>query len=643
MTRRRIGRACDPCHARRARCSGDSPSCTRCIEFDLQCHYSLSVRQYKAAERRRKHPEILEAPHDQAASSGTDVAELDTPSTVDDSTLSPKVAAHNNLDELLGCDSSTVRRHIDAFFEYIYPVPTFNFLHRADFIRQYSSGEAPPALLLAVCGAASRFLPDSAERTALTISWIDRSESIILRSLGRFEVVHVQTMMILLNFRAGNHQMGKATHLLALASRAAYMLKLNKEDSGLPFVTQESRRRLMWSIYTSDRFSAGGISEFILCPTSSIHIQLPCRERYFEFDTAVSTEHLRDKERSKSELSLSAFILRILDVRSQILQYTKGLLEAQSIPEQYMFQSFEKDLQDIYESIPNELLFSARGFEVRAYSPTRINFLALHLYWHHCHCELYRILNPGYREALPTELIERTSPEFVAYAQSSCLRHALAIGDMISSTYHLVNGVYISDYALGVNLYQASCAILYACHREKLDPEIARGYFNAFIETLKRFSEYFPKFNIYLDDIQNMLKSIDKPDEISQDDSSIQPSINDQEPSSRARHVLEQTLELNRSRPIQPDSLNRIDFTGHVDGMAPLDHTVMDPAAGFHIDGHSEQIAQHPTAFTFEGQESLFWPYEQVDNTLTGNYEDFGWDPHQTILWDWADALPRFS
>ena len=160
---------------------------------------------------------------------------------------------------LLGCDSSTVRRHIDAFFEYIYPVPTFNFLHRADFIRQYSSGEASPALLLAVCGAASRFLPDRTERTALTISWIDRSESIIFRSLGRFEVVHVQTMMILLNYRAGNHQMGKSTHLLALASRAAYMLKLNKEDPGLPFVIQESRRRLMWSIYTSDRFSAGGV------------------------------------------------------------------------------------------------------------------------------------------------------------------------------------------------------------------------------------------------------------------------------------------------------------------------------------------------------------------------------------------------
>lgn len=66
--------------------------------------------------------------------------------------------------------------------------------------------------------------------------------------------------MILLNYRAGNHQMGKASHLLALAARAAYMLKLHREDPQLPFVIQESRRRLMWCIYTADRFNAEGVS-----------------------------------------------------------------------------------------------------------------------------------------------------------------------------------------------------------------------------------------------------------------------------------------------------------------------------------------------------------------------------------------------
>lgn len=66
-----------------------------------------------------------------------------------------------------------------------------------------------------------------------------------------------------------------------------------------------------------------------------------------------------------------------------------------------------------------------------------------------------------------------------------------------------------------VVLYQASCAILYACHRESpaytMSPNTARRYFIAFIETLAKLLTYFPRFAIYVNDIRNMLRSIEEP------------------------------------------------------------------------------------------------------------------------------------
>lgn len=340
-------------------------------------------------------------------------------------------------------------------------------------------------------------------------------------------------------------------------------------------------------------------------------------------------------------------------------RYTKTLLETGSSPEQFLdeFRAYEKDLQGIYDSLPTELLFSPRGFQVRAYSPTRINFIALHMYWHHCHCELYRVLNPGYREALPLEVIQMTSPEFVAYAQSNCLKHAIAIGDMISSTYNLVDGVYVSDYALGVNLYQASCAILYACHRDStsysMDTERARGYFNAFIETLRRFTQYFPRFNIYLEDIRNMLRSIDDPN------AALPRQEHPRDASGTVREVNYTIRYVSEENPeeIVADRPTHADLTGAAtvvadarllhDTAADIDHQVsmgMSTATTMNIasEGILEHAFQSTDPMSLEGQDML-WPYGDVNANSTDFFADFGLDPCQTVLWDWAGALPTFT
>lgn len=44
-SRRRVGRACDPCHEQKTKCTGQRPSCQRCRQCDITCIYSDKKRE----------------------------------------------------------------------------------------------------------------------------------------------------------------------------------------------------------------------------------------------------------------------------------------------------------------------------------------------------------------------------------------------------------------------------------------------------------------------------------------------------------------------------------------------------------------------------------------------------------------------
>ena len=167
--------------------------------------------------------------------------------------------ALTDLDSAPNYDKAVIRQHIDAFFDCIHPIPIYSFLHRANILRQYSSGTLPTVILLAICGAASRFLSMSKEATEQARSWIDAAESKVLKRLGEPKPYHLEALMILGFYSRCNHQSGKTFYFVSLAARMALQLKLHKENHQLPFLEQERRRRLVWCIFAVDRFCAGGI------------------------------------------------------------------------------------------------------------------------------------------------------------------------------------------------------------------------------------------------------------------------------------------------------------------------------------------------------------------------------------------------
>lgn len=321
-------------------------------------------------------------------------------------------------------------------------------------------------------------------------------------------------------------------------------------------------------------------------------------------------------------------ILLITLASDRSSRYAKIHLESSISPGLSLaqFKGFEDEFQSVCDSVPREQLFSTHAFALRAFSPERTSFIMFHVYFHHCHCELYRLLNPGYREALHESVINSTSTDLVMYSQTQCLKHAISIGEIVATTYQLVGDkLYVSDPAIFVMLYQASCAILYACHRDSpafaMSPTTAQRYFAIFIDTLTHLLEYFPKFRMYVEDIRNMLRSITEPDV------PLPPQKAAVEVDFRARPSVV-------SERSDSDDCIRSTADEREGDPAPPVNSEPNQGTPSHV-FFNPSISDIQTLGIPADEQLLFWPY-----LGTAGYDfDPMSDPSHGLLWDWADAL----
>lgn len=219
--------------------------------------------------------------------------------------------------------SRTLQRNlIDTFFDLIQSSSSFGFFHRATFLRRWTANSLPSALINAVCGAAFRFIsedPRDHEKGALLIA---EAEMAFFKSYGEASIFNVQVLIIIIWYKVGMRKYQEAMILTATVTRLAYVLRLNYENKIISFTAQESRRRLMWSIFTLNTFLAGGLDDFNICPADTIHLSLPCDERSFELDLTVNTPYLCSppSEASTSNLGMMAYVIRMAHLRERILK-----------------------------------------------------------------------------------------------------------------------------------------------------------------------------------------------------------------------------------------------------------------------------------------------------------------------------------
>lgn len=368
---------------------------------------------------------------------------------------------------------SLIRRTFEKFFHHIHHIPVFSFLHRASLMEQYHAGKVDKALLLALVGITSCLTSMGAGIREYGDGCIDEAEALIFADYTIPSTIKVQALVLIIKHRILCNKFPSAFMLLSVASRFAAALRLNHHNPNLCFLAQESRRRLMWSLYCIDAGVSGGFAEFSLWRADRINVGLPCNERNFEFDLSKPTEKLvpdsdpddPDHPQPRSEdIGSLALHVRILHIRQKIIEFTKTALvgrniHAAELPARVL--ALHQELDDFALRLPASFQFSENSMRLRAYSPRICVFVMIHIWWRQCYCDLYRLAMTGFRDALPLETLETLDQSFLDHCQRQCVEHSLAMADIFACMDKL-HARPIADLDLAICSFQCARMLHYA-------------------------------------------------------------------------------------------------------------------------------------------------------------------------------------
>jgi hypothetical protein len=300
---------------------------------------------------------------------------------------------------------------------------------------------------------------------------IDDAEGLIFADYTRPSTIKVQALVLIIKHRILSKKSPSAFMLLSIASRYAAALRLNHEAPNLCFLAQESRRRLMWALYCIDSGVSGGYRDYSLWSADKIHVGLPCNERNFEFDLPQPTERLihdPDKPRNPQAEDVGSLALhvRIQHMRRRIMEFSRRVMLTRTTkPDELQtgIWGLQKDLSDFATHLPASFQFSETSLRLRAYSPRICIFIMIHVWWHQCQIDLYRLALGGLREALPRAILATLDDGFVEHCQQQCVQHAMSMANIFSSM-HKLNAKPVTDLDMAICAYQCARVLTYAYH-----------------------------------------------------------------------------------------------------------------------------------------------------------------------------------
>lgn len=468
VPRRRVRQACLSCHAKKARCSGQMPKCDRCRVQGLECVYRPGKRSIGTsfAEGAARDNSISPATTPDANRASFDHTNHDPAATSPVGFAPAKMLLPDESFDALAI------RAFDKFFRHVHHIPMFSFLHRASLMERYHAGLLDRPLLLALIGITALFTDIGQCTKELGARCIEESAGLVMRDFEKPSVLRLQALVIITKHRILSRRFSSAFMLHATACRFAAALRLNHENPAICFLAQESRRRLMWSLYMLDTAIASGQVDFALWPNpeNQIHVQLPCNERNFEFDLPEPTEPLKPPDPGPDGLARTlpdvvgflALHVRIQWIRSKIQQCTTSALANSTVQAEALSQLPRRSAElaaelDAFETrLPLSFRWSEANLRLRAYSPRLGIFIMTHIWWQQCHCDLYRLWITGTKDALQPPLVARMSPEFVSHCRRQCYDHARTMADMFAQLLALGNDIPVMDLDLPVCAYQTA-------------------------------------------------------------------------------------------------------------------------------------------------------------------------------------------
>ncbi|KAF4978451.1 hypothetical protein FZEAL_5176 [Fusarium zealandicum] len=345
------------------------------------------------------------------------------------------------------------------YFRHLYPLPEFSFLNEGSITQRCLDGNIEEPLLLALCAVTTLRLGYLKYHPTSSGAWVHRAEAAIWAQIEQPTIFRTQALMLIILYRIETGEFQKAFMLCSIAARGASALRLHYERTDLSPLAQEIRRRLMWCLTMLDMHFSLGLPECELCPYEVIYLKLPCEEENFNFGDSREAD-------ANSSLSLDGVredgllsrYIQHLTVRRDVMRLKRQLsLSAHAIPQLAMIvDDFRKSLQ------------STRGQQyshdvLKRYSRSKWlgRYVASHLSWHQCHCDLSRMFLPGYREAAPEAVVRGLPEAYVTDAAQNCLYHARAIMKILQDLSELNPGLVVAHMDIAICAYHSSRLLLF--------------------------------------------------------------------------------------------------------------------------------------------------------------------------------------
>lgn len=485
VERRRTSKACIACRQHKVRCSGGTP-CLACKKRVVTCVYGTDGRRRSsraatgsvAGSTAGTPTEPVFPPVAESTTSTEDTSNASpTPTTPGTTSLEPAVSAAPasqqpaQVPALLPPDLQAL---VEFYFDHVYPLSSYAFLHPQTTIRQCRDGQLETSLSYAIAAVASYHQGGPTRREQAELSWAQAAEDLTWRDLESPSVPRLQALLLVILYRVETGAFQRAFMLSALAARAAAAMRLNHEREGPSGsssgssnsgsrTSREVRRRVMWSLKLVERYFSTGLPEFELCPVESVYLELPCREHDF---SAVSGP---DGERTPQSCDFGSYHLcvRLEMLRRDLMKLNRSLslCDAPFPQLEDVMRGFEQHLATAGAELPGGKgsLATPEGVSSLLDSPWLPRRVLVHLSFHHSQCDLYRLLVRGYREAAPAAVLDAVDPALMARAEELCLEHATAIVDILATLNQVSHRARPLEFDTAICGYHAARLLLYIC------------------------------------------------------------------------------------------------------------------------------------------------------------------------------------
>ncbi|KAI1451824.1 hypothetical protein F4805DRAFT_70086 [Annulohypoxylon moriforme] len=434
-------RACATCRESKIKCSGSTPRCSNCKRRGRTCVYPTPKR-----------PAL--------------------------SSISTASSLEEDDEEGTAIISEGMLSLVDIFFEKIYPMPSFAFLHPASTKRRCRDGAQHKVLVLAISAITSLYTSQNLEEASV---WIQESEQYIWQHIESPTVPRLQALLLIIHYRMETSRFQRAFMLIAIAARSAAAMRLNHERQDLDPVAKEVRRRIVWSLKITERYFSVGLPEFELCPFESIYLQLPSSEE--EFSGA-------DQPGDHGSYSLH---IRLENVRRDIMKLTRAVALCEQpyplLPK--LIRDFQQSLMEVGSIMLDSTELSSHQITELLGNPWLPRRVLAIVSWHQSHCDLYRILLNGYPEAAPAVVLRAIDSDDIAAAERYCLKHSMSIIDILTNLNQQSTDCPLLEFDVAICAYHAARLLLFISRfgttRDRLSPEFAISRVDLCLIALKRF------------------------------------------------------------------------------------------------------------------------------------------------------------